>query len=166
MTDIADIKLKEISKSSNWNEDDPMVDENDIVKFQIGTGSLSFAPKLNVTGKSTLGTSGLKDLYDIDIFDKEKDLNFKELEGEVEEIKDNLALVIFNIDSIYEERLIPIKRLQAVNADFEGARIKLIIEDLGNQVTSRLMNISDIKKPLWFSPDEDIIRIFNKRNKQ
>lgn len=164
MSDITNIEIEKGVKLSHWNEDDPLVDKHDIVTFRIGTGNVSFASESNVTGKST-GTHWLKDIHDIDIFDKEKESNIIQMEGEVEEIKDNLALVVFNIDSVYEERLIPIKRLQSENADFEGARIRLIIEDLGNQVTSRLLNISDVKKPLWSSPDEDIIRIFSKKNK-
>lgn len=163
MTEILKISEREVVKSSNWNSDDPILDDYDVVTFQAGTGSISFSSSKSLTGRTTPYYLYQRNFYETPNLETEKESGVIELEGDVEKIKEDFAIVVFKIDSDFEERIIPVKRLKAENAAFEGARIKLIIEDHDSEVTSRIINITDHKKPLWLSPDEDMIRILSEK---
>jgi hypothetical protein len=80
------------------------------------------------------------------------------LYGEVEEIEDELALVVIEKDKNFEERLFSVERLKKINADFIGAKIRIIISEEGNSVTTKIEKFND-DNPIWANPDEDLIHL-------
>lgn len=93
------------------------------------------------------------------------DVQVEILEGEVEKIYDNDALVVFNHCSVFIERIISLERLASKELDYEGAKIRLeIYSEGGNVLTVINKNENDI--PIWAqSPDEKMIRIFQNLKK-
>lgn len=90
------------------------------------------------------------------------DVQVETLEGEVEKIDQDVALVVFRSESGEIERLIPRRRLTAEGADYEGARVRLIISEVGSRVSSQLEYMGENVKPIWASPDEMMIQTFRK----
>jgi hypothetical protein len=73
----------------------------------------------------------------------------RQLFGEVEKVEDGDCLVIFHQQDEIIGRRMSRERLRSIGADFEGARILLIVENRGNGVYSRVENIGKIAPPKW-----------------
>lgn len=84
----------------------------------------------------------------------------KIIEGEVESIHENYAIIVINIDDINLERRISLNRLRSIKSDFEGARIRFVIKETNESVISKIEKMDD--PPLWAQPDEKVKSIFNK----
>lgn len=69
--------------------------------------------------------------------------------GEVSEVSEEYSLVIFHSNGENIERLIRTDRLKAKGANFEGARIMMVVQELNDKVVSWVENISSISPPKW-----------------
>jgi hypothetical protein len=90
-----------------------------------------------------------------------EDIAVAELEGDVESIEGDEAVLVVKIAHQYVERLVPASILKAKGADFEGARVRLIIKEKGGLVTSEIRNISNEEKPQWLAPNEELGEILS-----
>ncbi|MDP2366433.1 MAG: hypothetical protein Q8M94_21990, partial [Ignavibacteria bacterium] len=85
-------------------------------------------------------------------------------DGQVEEIFDTYALVVFEINSDFIERKISLERLSLIDSDFEGANIKLLIsEKRDGSILSKIEK--GYEKPYDFNPDENLIHTLDKLKK-
>ena len=84
------------------------------------------------------------------------------LEGEVEKIESETALVVFKTGNGYIERQIPLRRLVAKGADYEGARVRISVKEYGGTVLSQLEKIDDDAKPVWATDDEEMMETFRR----
>ena len=76
--------------------------------------------------------------------------------GQVENIFDSYALVVFEIENSFVERKISLDRLIQIKADSEGANINLeIFENEDGSVLSRIVKAHD--EPYDSHPDENLI---------
>ncbi len=93
-------------------------------------------------------------------FAKNVPLSMHTLDGEVEKIIDDLALVVFKINDGYIERQIPIRKLQTKNADFEGAQIRLHVIEKPDETISYIEKQSEDFTPKWTLKDDEMKDVF------
>ncbi len=88
------------------------------------------------------------------------------LEGEVEEIENNFGLVSIEKNGVFEERIFSLDRLKNINANYVGAKLIISITEEKNSIITTIEKSSE-EKPLWASPDEEVIRLLHdlKKNK-
>lgn len=153
--------VKEYITDTSWGNE---ISERELdLKEEIAssTGSMDyhfFADRTNPTivlDKDEYRTS--TDKFD---FDKNVPLNVHTLDGEVEKILNDLAIVVFKINEDYIERQIPIRKLQAKNADFEGAKVRLHVIEKPNETISYIEKISEEYTPKWSLKDDEMKDVF------
>jgi len=82
------------------------------------------------------------------------------LDGCVEKIQGELALVVFNTPNGYLERYMSLERLQAKKASFLGARVRIISKQRGSQMISDIENVSSEIPPVWSYEDKELDEFF------
>jgi hypothetical protein len=82
------------------------------------------------------------------------------LDGCVEKIQGELALVVFNTPNGYLERYVSLERLQAKKASFLGARIRIISKQRGSQTITDIENVSSEIPPVWNYEDKELEEFF------
>ncbi|NCQ17968.1 MAG: hypothetical protein COZ80_03885 [Ignavibacteria bacterium CG_4_8_14_3_um_filter_37_9] len=87
------------------------------------------------------------------------------LEGEVEKIENNYGLVSIEKNGVFEERIFSLDRLKNINANYVGAKIIISITEEKNSIITTIEKSSE-EKPLWASPDEEIIRLLHQLKKK
>lgn len=90
---------------------------------------------------------------------KEKIKNYY---GEVEKIENEIAILCLrDSDDSFIEYIIKLSNLEAVNADYEGAPVKLAICEDGNKTSIEVELLRGVE-PLWHSPNEDLIHVLQR----
>ena len=70
------------------------------------------------------------------------------------------AVVVLKSEVGYIERMISRRRLAAVGADYNGARVRLVVTEEGSSVSARLDHLGDEIAPVWATPDEKMMQTF------
>jgi hypothetical protein len=82
------------------------------------------------------------------------------MDGAVESIEGQMALVVFSTPGGFMERYIEVNRLESKHAAFLGARVQLVVSQIGDLITSQLVNSSADIPPAWAVSDPEFDELF------
>lgn len=82
----------------------------------------------------------------------------EELDGYVEKITEGIAYVVFKTGAGALERAVKLSKLAAINADRQGALIRLVVEEKGPAMSMRFENLEEKGIATWRDKikDEDL----------
>ncbi|WKZ70478.1 MAG: hypothetical protein QY331_04325 [Melioribacteraceae bacterium] len=92
--------------------------------------------------------------------------NVKFIEGELQRIDNNFALIAFTENDRIIERLVKVERLNHLGDVYEGMKIRLRVEKNNGELRTKFIRFDSDQKNNWENPDESFLKIIRELKKK